>query len=76
MCESGVSENGIDDGGGRRGGSVMQQVSDVAVLGVGENGSWVNVVDRDVVQGVNVSFVMCDGHGEKNAWDVVVVRMD
>ena len=76
VCESGVAENGIDDGDGRRGGSVMLQVSDVDAHGVGESGSWENVVDRGVVQVVNVSFVMCDGHGEKIVWDVVVVRMD
>ena len=77
VCESGVAENGIDDGDGRRGGSVMLQVSDVDAHGVGESGSWENVVDRGVVQVANVSFVMCDGHGEKIVWDVVVVvRMD
>ena len=81
VCARAVSlaENGIDDGDGRRGGSVMLQVSDVDVHGVGESGqsgSWENVVDHGVVQVVNVSFVMCDGRGEKIAWDVVVVRMD
>ena len=79
VCESGVAENGIDDGDGRLVGSVMLQVNGVDVHGVGESGqsgSWENVVDHGVVQVVNVSFVMCDGRGEKIAWDVVVVRMD